>query len=52
MLKLSEKLLLESYKKAIELNVNQEFLILLEKEILRRGVSSSKVGKHVHKEAQ
>jgi len=35
---LSDKLLLEAYKKAIELNLNDDFILLIEKEINRRGI--------------
>lgn len=43
MRRLSDKLLLESYDKAKELNLNPEFIRLIEIEIHRRSLSSNKM---------
>lgn len=40
MRKLSDELLIESYYKAIELNLSIEFILLIEKEIHRRSLST------------
>jgi developmental checkpoint coupling sporulation initiation to replication initiation len=40
MRKLSDELLIESYFKAIELNLSNEFILLIESEIHRRSLSN------------
>jgi developmental checkpoint coupling sporulation initiation to replication initiation len=40
MRKLSDELLIESYYKAIELNLSKEFILLIESEIHRRSLSN------------
>ncbi|WP_368652150.1 sporulation histidine kinase inhibitor Sda [Ornithinibacillus sp. 4-3] len=45
---LSDELLLESYQKALELNLNSDFLSLIEEEIDRRNLTSQiKCSHHV-----
>jgi developmental checkpoint coupling sporulation initiation to replication initiation len=41
MRKLSDELLIESYFKARELNLNYEFIVLIETEIHRRSLSNT-----------
>lgn len=38
---LSDHLLLEAYYEAIEIGVSEEFILLLEEEIVRRGIAPS-----------
>ncbi|TXL68042.1 sporulation histidine kinase inhibitor Sda [Cerasibacillus terrae] len=40
MKRLSDELLLESYKKAKELNLDTDFILLIKKEIYRRNLSN------------
>ncbi|WP_371922492.1 sporulation histidine kinase inhibitor Sda [Sporosarcina sp. Marseille-Q4943] len=44
MLSIPDDLLMESYKKAVALNLCPQFIKLLEKEIRRRSIHSSKRG--------
>jgi hypothetical protein len=44
---MSNKVLVETYKNAVKLKLDEEFIILLEEEISRRGIQLDKVERMV-----
>jgi hypothetical protein len=44
---MSNKVLVETYKNAVKLNLDEDFIILLEEEISRRGIQLDKVERMV-----